>query len=94
MEEEWRIFEEAEERRKKAGLNISWIIETKSLYNFVKLVYLFRTFYHHWYGLFSLTTIYKVYNKNQENEEKYKICNSPEISNTVFGISIKRKYST
>ena len=29
MEEEWRIFEEAEERRKKAGLNISWIIETK-----------------------------------------------------------------
>ena len=23
MEEEWRIFEEAEERRKKAGLNIS-----------------------------------------------------------------------
>lgn len=93
MEKEWRISEEAEEKRKKAGLNISWIIETKSLYNFVKLVYLFRTFIIT-DMVSSLNQKYKVYNKNQENEEKYKICNSPEINNTVFGISIKRKYST
>lgn len=45
MEEEWRISEEAGKReKKKAGSNISWIIETKSLYNVVKRVYLFRTF--------------------------------------------------
>lgn len=93
MEKEWRISEEAEEKRKKAGLNISWIIETKSLYNFVKIVYLFRTFIIT-DMVSSLNQKYKVYNKNQENEEKYKICNSPEINNTVFGISIKRKYST
>ena len=93
MEKEWRISEEAEEKRKKAGLNISWIIETKSLYNFVKLVYLFRTFIIT-DMVSSLNQKYKVYNKNQENEEKYKICNSPEINNTVLGISIKRKYST
>ena len=71
MEKEWRISEEAEEKRKKAGLNISWIIETKSLYNFVKLVYLFRTFIIT-DMVSSLNQKYKVYNKNQENEEKYK----------------------
>lgn len=36
MEEEQRVLEETAEKRKKNGLYINWIKETKILYNFVK----------------------------------------------------------